>query len=516
MQTPARLGAAALSEGGTEDEMTTQMDSQAVEITLTIVTGEQVGRAVTVGTEPITVGRGTDSKLMLLDANVSRRHATLRALDDGTLEVRDVGSANGTFVNDERIEQAIVRPGDRLRMGDTVLHAGDEDDQGTRIGAPAASAAAAPARPTESQVRRALRSSSFIKSLRADSAIHRLVIAPEVKRTRYLTLAALGVALVAILGLAGLVLFGGGSKIEDAVAKVEPSTVLVVPQRDGQPNGNGSGWVWDAKRGLIVTNAHVVGDGESFQVSIGDELVPARVVGVAPCEDLAVLKVRTTAALKSIQLGSQGAIKRGETVVAVGFPQSASADANLTSTAGVVSVVRTRYSEEALDIPSYRNVVQTDAAINPGNSGGPLVDLNGRLVGVNSAGRTTNQSGRIVQGQSYAIGVDRVKQVVPQLASGRSLAWIGAGFRYPSVDQLSKQGLPEGIYIDGAVAGSPADKAGLAAEAGLLTAVDGRPVANTLASWCAAVGGAKSGQEVTLDVIPPGARKPVPVKVRLG
>jgi S1-C subfamily serine protease len=401
------------------------------------------------------------------------------------------------------------------------MHAQGGDGEGetrlsVRAGSPAAQGGGEPVRPTESQVARALRSSSIIRTLRAESAIHRLVIAPELKRTRYMTLAALGVALAAVLGVAAFALLGGASQVQDAVAAVEPSTVLVVPQRDGQPNGNGSGWVWDARRGLIVTNAHVINDGESFKVSVGHNLVPAKVVGVAPCEDLAVLRVPATTGLKSISLGSQGALKLGDTVVAVGYPQSASANANLTSTAGVVSVVRTRYSEEALDIPSYPNVLQTDAAINPGNSGGPLVDLNGRLVGVNSAGRTTGPTGRVIQGQSYAIGVDRVKQVVPGLASGGSRGWAGLSFLYPSADQLAKQGLPQGIYINGAVAGTSAAAAGLGGESALLTAVDGRPVGNTLAGWCAAVSGTKSGQAVTLDVIPPGSRKPEHVRARLG
>ncbi|MEA2426199.1 MAG: hypothetical protein QOH13_2609, partial [Thermoleophilaceae bacterium] len=430
---------------------------------------------------------------------------------------RDLNSANGTFVNGDRVEKAVLRGGEQLQVGDTVFHVqgGDEDSRETRHGAPRA-AAAAEGRPTDSMVMRALRSSSIIRTLRADSAIQRLVIAPELKRTRWMTIAALGIAVAAVLGVAAFALLGGGNGVQDAVAAAQPSTVLVVPQRDGQPNGNGSGWVYDAKRGLIVTNAHVVNDGESFKVSVGTKLVPAKVLGVAPCEDLAVLQVAQTTGLQSIRLGSQGALKLGDTVVAVGFPQSASATADLTSTAGVVSVVKTTYSEEALDIPSYANVLQTDAAINPGNSGGPLVDLDGRLVGVNSAGRTTSATGRIVQGQSYAIGVDRVKQVVPALAAGRSLRWAGIDFRYPSEQQLAKQGLPSGIYIDGAVQGSPAAAAGLGAETALLTAVNGRPTANTLAGWCAATSGLKSGGTATLDVIPPGARKPERVNVRMG
>jgi S1-C subfamily serine protease len=179
-------------------------------------------------------------------------------------------------------------------------------------------------------------------------------------------------------------------------------------------------------------------------------------------------------------------------------------------------VVRTTYSEPALDIPSYPNVVQTDAAINPGSSGGPLVDLGGRLVGVSAAGRTTGPTGRIVLGQSYAIGVDRVKQVVPRLARGQSMGWAGLGFRYPPVDQLARQGLPPGMYVDGAVKGSPADLAGIGAEKPLLVGVSGRPLANTLASWCAAAGGARTGEAVTLDMIASGERRPHSVRIRMG
>jgi 2-alkenal reductase len=493
-------------EGGAKDPltMTTRTPTDA-HVHLSIVTGDQAGTSVPLGDEPLAIGRGTDAGLVLRDPNVSRRHAELRARGDGTVELRDAGSANGTFVDGERVGQAILHGGEQLQMGDTVMRV-----VGAR-GVPVESG-----RPTDSMVLRAIRDSSFIRTLRGDSAIHRLVIAPELRRTRHLTLAALGVALAAVAGVAAFVLSSGGNKVQDAVASVQPSTVLVVPERDGQPNGNGSGWVYDARRGLIVTNAHVIGDGETFKVSVGRTLVPAQVVGVAPCDDLAVLRVPVTAGLQSTPLGSQRDLKLGDTVVAVGYPQNGSANAELTSTAGVVSVVRTTYSEQALDIPSYPNVVQTDAAINPGSSGGPLVDLAGRLVGVNSAGRTTNLNGRTVQGQSYAVGVDRVRQVVPELASGRSRGWAGMDFRYPSADQLARQGLPAGIYIDGAVKGSPADAAGLGAERPLLVGVAGRPVANTLTSWCAAIAGVPSGQSVVLDVIPPGERQSRRVRLRLG
>lgn len=480
-------------------------------VELTIVSGDQAGRRIEVERSELVIGRATGTDVTLRDANVSRRHASIRATDDGRVELRDLGSANGTFVDGRRVETAVLRGGEQLQLGDTILHVqGAADDEAATSFKPRP--LVAEGRPSDSAVIRALRTSSIIRTLRADSAIQRLVIAPELKRTRYLTLAALGVALAAAVAVTAIFLLGGSPSVQDAVAEVEPSTVLVVPQHDGQPNGNGSGWVYDARRGLIVTNAHVVNDGDAFKVGVGNELVPAQVVAVAPCEDLAVLKVARSAGLRSIQLGSQAALALGDTVVAVGFPQSASATADLTSTAGVVSVVKTTYSEEALDIPRYPNVVQTDAAVNPGNSGGPLVDLQGRLVGVNSAGRTVSQTGRTIQGQSYAIGVDRVKQVVPTLARGRSLQWVGADFRYPSVQQLSQQGLPAGIYVDGAVAGSPAASAGL--QSGLVTAVNGRPTANTLSGWCSATSGIRSGDRARLEVIPAGARKPETIRVR--
>ena len=471
------------------------------EATLSIMNGERAGQTLALDAD-LTIGRADANALVLHDANVSRHHAVLSPGPDGTVELRDLGSANGSFVNGERVEQTTLRGGEQLQFGDTVLHFGGADGLAdTR----AAAAPGSPRRSSDSSIVRAIRKSSIMRS-----------IAPELQRNRRITFAALGIALAAVAGLGAVVLLGRGNQVQDAVAAIEPSTVLVVPERDGRPNGNGSGWVLDAHAGLIVTNAHVVNDGTTFKVSVARQLEPAKLVAVAPCDDLAVLKVATTTGLESARLGAQSALALGDTVVAVGYPESASAGAELTSTAGVVSRVRTSYAEEALDIPAYKNVVQTDAAINPGNSGGPLVDLSGRLIGVNAAGRTTSQTGRIVQGQSYAVGVDRVRQLMPALRAGHSSAWTGLNFRYPALDKLSSQGLPAGIYVDGAAAGSPAAAAGLGGESALLVSVDGRPVSNTLAGWGAATKGIASGQSATLGIIPPGRREAESVRVRFG
>ena len=483
---------------------------------LAISTGDQAGNRIEVTGQQFIVGRGDGCDLVLRDWNVSRRHAYFSERDDGTLELRDLGSSNGTFVNGHRVEEATLRGGEQIQLGDTVFHVegGDDDDQSTHLGSPAAAPAGAPptasaARPTESAI---------VRAIRGNSAIQRAIIEPALRRSRLTAAAALVVAVGLVALLVTGVIGGGGDRVDEAVEAAIPSTVLVIPERDGEASGaNGSGWVLDAGAGLVVTNAHVVNSGTSFRVGFGGKLHPAAVLAVAPCDDLAVLRVRGATGMKTMPLGSQRELSLGETVVAVGFPQSATAGANLTSTSGVVSVVRQPYQDTAaLDVPEYPNVVQTDAAINPGNSGGPLIDLDGRLVGVNSAQRTTTETGRIVQGQSFAIGVDRVKQVLPALRAGRSIGWTGATFTYPTAERLAARGLPEGIFVEAAVEGTPAARAGLGSEPSLITAVNGRPIANTLASWCAAVAGLKSGSTASLSVLPPGSRKPETVDVKLG
>ena len=304
---------------------------------------------------------------------------------------------------------------------------------------------------------------------------------------------------------------------EEIVDAIRPATVLVEVSIGGQVIGGGTGWVLDAEEGLIVTNAHVVNGGETFEVGVNGgnpdpeadlEQRSASVVGVAPCEDLAVLEVEDTSGLEDVELGSQSDLKQGETVVALGFPASASLESNLSATVGAVSVVRETFDLESLDVPQYENVIRTDAAINPGNSGGPLLDLDETLVGVNSAGITLLNE-RTIQGEAFAIGVDRVKEIVPTLRRGESIAWTGAGFMFPvSAEDVTQFGLPAqpGIVISHVVPGTSADEAGLGQRPTLLVAVDGTPVEGNLQSYCDAAGDAASGESITYSVIEPGAR----------
>ena len=471
---------------------------------LTVLSGPDAGSSSEVSDTEATIGRDEGCEIVLTDPQVSRRHALVKPLGDGRFELSDLGSSNGTYLDGRRVDVPTVLEGtQQIQVGDTVLAAAasqEPDSGGTVLGA-------------RRQTRITRRPSGSY------SAIQRAIATQEksVRRALLIGGGALVLALVVVVLLVTGVVGGGKdmqAKVEDAVKKVTPSTALVQVTRGGEPAGTGSGWVLDAAGGLIVTNAHVVNGGDGFQVSVAGRTQQAKVVAVAPCEDLAVLRVPSGAGMRALPiLGSQSQLEQGQTVVAVGFPQSASPDAHLTSTNGIVSVVRLAFKEQALDVPQYPNVIQTDVPINPGNSGGPLVDLNGRLVGVNSAGRTS-AGGRAIQGQGFAIGTDRIHQIVPQLQAGHSIGWTGMEFDYPSAASLGKEGLPAGLLVSRVIPGSPAERAGFGKDPILVTAIAGKPLDNTLSGYCNAVRGIRSGQQVPFTIVRGQNPKRETVKVR--
>jgi putative serine protease PepD len=459
---------------------------------LTIRAGADTGKVVEIKGDHFVIGRDESADLMLRDSKVSRRHAYFKELPDGRVALHDLKSANGTRLDGEKIDEVVLAGNDeQVQIGDTVLVVTKEKTEardhtvietGIPKGAP--------------------RSQSRSMS-RAMSLMNRAITAQRsARRITIIGVAALTVALiVGVLFATGVISTGEGSAAE-VVDAVQDSTVLVQAETSGQPAGNGSGWVLDAKNGLIVTNAHVVNDGTEMKVGVAGKLRKATIVGVAPCEDLAVLKVADASGLKTMPIGSQGNLKEGQSVVAVGFPANASLSAQLTSTVGVVSVAKTQYKEQALDVPTYTNVVQTDAAINPGNSGGPLVRVSDKkLVGVNSASRTTSSDSRTIQGQGYAIGVDRVKEVMPRLRKGESIGWTGMLFTYPDP---SEPGAVPGIQVATVVPGSEADKAGFGKQPLVIVGVNGNSIQSTLQSYCDAVKGAQSGSTATFTVVDAG------------
>jgi putative serine protease PepD len=407
--------------------------------------GPDAGRRVQVQGQRFTVGREGAVDLVVRDPKVSRNHAYFQDLGNGSVALYDAGSSNGTFVNGQPVQAVTLSGDESIQFGDTLI-------QASRDGAPAAptaagAGAAAPqafppgfAPPTQPQqpVAPSSAPAAGMPPARTQSAIQRIVLQRSVTRATRIGIAAIALLLVAIVVGAVAILSGG----DDGGGRSEPTTAQIVESvtplttfisaRNAQSQGRGSGWIYDAANGYVVTNAHVVaGAGNEYHVGVtpkggGAELRPATLVGCRLSEDLAVLKLDNKAGLGQFKIADQSKLKIGDDVVAVGYPETAAGfeAVPLTGTTGIISIVKTTFPPIPLDdthaVGPYQNVIQTDAAINPGNSGGPLVNRRMELVGVNSAGRYQNESGGVIQGQNVAVGADRVKEIVPQLISSRA------------------------------------------------------------------------------------------------
>jgi S1-C subfamily serine protease len=228
-----------------------------------------------------------------------------------------------------------------------------------------------------------------------------------------------------------------------------------------QEGGTGSGFVYDAE-GHIVTNYHVVENAEELSVTLADgEVYPAEVVGVDPSNDLAVIRVQVDSLPQPVALGDSDGLRVGEFVVAIGNPFGL----ERTLTVGVISSLG-----RVIQSPDGRFIgeaIQTDAAINPGNSGGPLLDLEGRVIGVNSQ---IISPSRASAGIGFAVPVNTVKRVVPQLiAQGRyAHPWLGVqplGLTPERAQAFREAGMDvpvdEGLLMIEVVPGGPADRAGI-------------------------------------------------------
>ena len=395
---------------------------------LEIRSGADSGKRVQVQGQRFTVGREGPVDLVVQDPKVSRNHAYFQDLGGGRIALYDLGSSNGTFVNGQRVTQTgmTLSGSEQIQFGDTVVQA---SLNGASAAAPATSAQPAQPTPTTSAP------IAGAPPARTQSAIQRIIIQRQLTRATRIGIAAIILLLVAIAVGAVAILSGGDDNGEpttaDVVRDVTPLTTYISSQ-SAIARSRGTGWIYDASNGYVVTNAHVVaGAGNQYQVGVTaaggkQELRPAQLVGCRLSEDQAVLKISNTQGLRQFKIADQAKLERGEDVVAVGYPEIGAGfdTVELVGTTGVVSVPKTTFPpipvEEGITVGPYQNVVQTDAAINPGNSGGPLVNHRDELVGINSAGRQTNDSGTALQGQNYAIGTDRIKQIVPELIATKS------------------------------------------------------------------------------------------------
>lgn len=289
--------------------------------------------------------------------------------------------------------------------------------------------------------------------------------------------------------------------VEKVASAVMPSVVQInVGGNDA--SGTGTGVILSSD-GEILTNNHVVesaADGGTITVSFDDgSLAKAKIMGRDPKTDLAVIKAEGKTGLTPATLGSSAALRVGQEVVAIGSPYGLES----TVTSGIVSALnRPVTSADASGSNStVFPAVQTDAAINPGNSGGPLVDAEGRVIGINSAIRTSSggESGSI--GLGFAIPIDLAKNVASQLVEGRTVEHARIGVTVTAA--VESDGITTvGAQVREVTEGSAGDEAGL--EVGdVITAVGGNAVASSDA-LVAAIRGYQPGDQVEVTFVRDG------------
>jgi len=303
----------------------------------------------------------------------------------------------------------------------------------------------------------------------------------------------------------------------DLYQRVNPAVVSVNLQ-----TGNGSGFVIDAE-GYIVTNNHVVEAGGPIVIGFANgDTKDAEVIGTDSQADLALLKVEAAPGeLTVLALGDSDALQVGQLVVAIGSPFGL----DNTMTTGIISGLSRSLPTDEFGIYSYQipNVIQTDAAINPGNSGGPLINLDGEVIGVNTAIESLSGSS---SGVGFSVPSNVVKTVVAQLREGGEVRypWLGISGGTLTADFAEQMGLDRGargVLVSEVTAGGPAEAAGLRggdAENGLggdvITGIDAITVTQFDDLLGYIVQQTTVGQTVTLTILRDG--QPQTISLTLG
>ncbi|MDJ0722055.1 MAG: Do family serine endopeptidase [Desulfobacterales bacterium] len=270
--------------------------------------------------------------------------------------------------------------------------------------------------------------------------------------------------------------------------------------RPPRPSGVGTGFIIDSD-GHIVTNNHVVDGADRIKVVLQDERAfEATVIGRDPQTDLALIKVASDRDLPAVPLGTSADLAVGEWVVAIGNPFGL----EHTVTAGIVSA-----KGRVIGSGPYDDYIQTDASINPGNSGGPLLNLQGEVVGINTA---IIPSG---QGIGFAIPIDMANGIISQLkAEGEvTRGWLGVTIQDLKGDLATYYGVEngQGVLVTQVVPGDPADEAGIRAM-DIITAIDGTPVGSSR-ELTAKAAGLTVNAEVDVVLLRDSASKTVSLKV---
>ncbi len=275
------------------------------------------------------------------------------------------------------------------------------------------------------------------------------------------------------------------------------------PPRQFRQKAQGSGFIISSD-GYILTNNHVVGGADKVQVKMADgRQFDAKVVGADPETDIALLKIDGSG-LPTLPLGSSSSLEVGEWVIAIGNPFGLSH----TVTAGIVSAK----GRSNVGIASYEDFIQTDAAINPGNSGGPLINLDGKVVGINTA--IFSRSGGYM-GIGFAIPVDQASVIYRQLKEHGS---VTRGFLGVVVQDLTPELMDafdlkkkEGVLISEVTPDSPADRSGLK-HGDVILKLDGKSVKG-LGSFRNRVALFRPGTKIQLKIVRKGEEKEVSVTI---
>ena len=264
--------------------------------------------------------------------------------------------------------------------------------------------------------------------------------------------------------------------------------------------GLGTGFIID-KDGFIVTNNHVVQDADSIKVVLKDKReFDAKVVGRDPQTDLALIKIDAKKNLPAVRLGSSDKLQVGEWVAAIGSPFGL----EQTVTAGIVSA-----KGRVIGSGPYDDFIQTDASINPGNSGGPLINMNGEVVGINTAIIAGGQ------GIGFAIPIDLANNVIEQLKTNGEVTrgWLGITIQDLNGDLAEYYNLKDqsGVLVADVVPGDPADKAGIKPD-DIIIDVNGKKV-TTGHELTAMTARLSVGDNATLTVLRDGKQKHFDVEV---
>jgi len=245
----------------------------------------------------------------------------------------------------------------------------------------------------------------------------------------------------------------------------------LMPQEEAEPQvGLGSG-VIVSPEGYLLTNNHVVEGADQIRVRLSDgREAKAKLVGTDPETDVAVLKIDLDR-LPVVSLGQMDQLQVGDSVLAIGNPFNV----GQTVTGGIISAL----GRSGLGLSTFENFIQTDAAINPGNSGGALIDVNGNLIGINTA--IYSRSGGSL-GIGFAIPIDLARQVMEGLVRDGQVTrgWIGVQPRDldPEFAQSFKIPVEEGVLITGVLQDGPASKAGMK-PGDVVVRIAGQPIRNT-------------------------------------